>query len=167
MAGFGAGSSKKTIKLKPKTQWDRYLNLKKSSAFYVAARLVNEGDSGDSEEGGGDWFSVGAVRSEGDEFTEAAVGLQKGIIMEHAKRLYPLKFLPKSKVQFGYSSILDSTEYTLITDKSDTTSGIEKKIGFEGNADPSGYYGRTGSMGYDGVAGKKDRGFGSGRSGQS
>jgi len=155
MAGFGEASSKKTTtKLKPKVQWDRYKKLKSASPVYVAARVANEGEDA------GAWSSIGTVKSAGDEYTESAVGLQKGIIAEHAKRLYPLQFLPKGRVQFGYSSSSDSTEYTAIQDKPDTSSGIEKKIGFQGNADPSGYYSKTGSTGYEGNSGKKDRGYG-------
>jgi len=33
--------------------------------------------------------------------------------------------------------------------------GVEKKIGFQGNADPSGYYASIGSRGYEGVGAKK------------
>ena len=103
MAGFGAssgggGMSKKkkgkTSKptknnnspiLKPKSQWDRYGSLKKATAVRVAARVANDGQNA------GEWYEIGRIKSEGDEFAEAAVALQRGIIAEHAKRLHPLQ----------------------------------------------------------------------------
>jgi len=94
MAGFGgSGSSKKvtkkgsvsTLKLKPKTQWDKYKNLNTASSVKVAVRVSNDGSEV------GEWFHVGMIKSEEDEFTEEAVALQKGIITEHAKRLHPLQ----------------------------------------------------------------------------
>ena len=71
--------------LKPKAQWDRYGSLKKSTGVRAAARVVNDGQDA------GQWYEVGRVKSEGDEFTEIAIVLQRGIIAEHAKRLYPLQ----------------------------------------------------------------------------
>jgi hypothetical protein len=105
MAGFGAASSGggggmskkkngKTSKptknnnspiFKPKSQWDRYISLKKATSVRVAARVANDGQDV------GEWFEIGSVKSEGDEFTEAAVAFQRGIIAEHAKRLHPLQ----------------------------------------------------------------------------
>merc|ERR1719491_862729 len=114
MAGFGGGASssskkrnnsktkggnKNSTTLKPKTQWDKYKNLQTASSVVVAMRVVMEGG-----EGFGPWLDVGMIKSEGDEFTEVAVALQKGIISEHAKRLHPLQFLPKDKVEWGYAS---------------------------------------------------------------
>lgn len=71
--------------LKAKSQWDRYISLKKSISVRVAARVANDGQDV------GEWFEIGSVKSEGDEFTEAAVAFQRGIIAEHAKRLHPLQ----------------------------------------------------------------------------
>lgn len=163
MAGFGgSGSSKKvskkgsnvsTLKLKPKTQWDKYKNLKTASRIEVAVRVANEGSEAT------EWFHVGTIKSEEDEFTEAAVVLQKGIITEHAKRLYPLQVLPKDRVQWAYASNNDSDDWIAIDEKAAASPGTEKKIGFQGDADPTGYYAKVGSRGYDGVAAKKDRGF--------
>ena len=88
MAGFGgAGSSKKggkkgskkdslTLKLKPRAQWEKYKNLKTATSIKVAVRVANEGSEV------GQWFDIGMIKSEGDEFTEVAVALQKGIIVE-------------------------------------------------------------------------------------
>mmetsp|Transcript_53717 Transcript_53717/g.160834 ORF Transcript_53717/g.160834 Transcript_53717/m.160834 type:complete len:188 (-) Transcript_53717:399-962(-) len=86
MAGFGSASggkkgkkAKKTttpLKLKPKSQWDRYCDvLKKSAAISVGVRVVK----GDER---GDWLKVGRVKSVGDEFTELAVAMQRGLIAE-------------------------------------------------------------------------------------
>lgn len=163
MAGFGgAGSSKKgnkkgtsTPRLKPKPQWDKYLKLKNASSVKVAMRVANEGNEV------GQWFEIGTIKSEENKFTEVAVALQKGIISEHAKRVYPLQFLPKDRVQWGYSTSKDSDadEWIALSEKVDVPAGIEKKIGFQGNADPSGYYSRVGSVGYEKTAAKKERGF--------
>jgi len=115
-------------------------------------------------EGFGPWLDVGMIKSEGDEFTEVAVALQKGIISEHAKRLHPLQFLPKDKVEWGYASNTsddddnsESNGYIAIDRKMALPPpGTEKKIGFQGNADPTGYYASIGTKGYDGVGSKKD-----------
>lgn len=168
MAGFGAGSpsSKKsgggkkkggsggasTLKLKPKTQWDKYKSLKSESSVNVAVRVANEGSEA------GQWFDIGTVKSEGDEYTEAAVALQKGIIAEHAKRLHPLQFLPKDRVQWGYASNDDDDDFIAIDEKMASSPGTEKKVGFEGNADPTGFYAKVGAR-FDGVAAEKKRGF--------
>jgi len=165
MAGFGgSGSSKKgnkkggkgnpsTLKLKPKPQWDKYKNLKTATSVKVAVRVMNEGTEV------GQWFGVGTIKSEEDKFTAVAVALQKGIIGEHAKRLHPLQFLPKDRLQWGYAPADDSDDWIAVDTKVDVPPGIEKKIGFQGNADLSGYYAKVGSRGYDGVAAKKERGF--------
>ena len=89
MAGFGGsgggGSTKKkgakksagsTVpKLKPKGQWDKYKSMKKASAVKVAVRVVKT-------EGDAEWFEVGKIKSEGGEFTELAVVVQRGMIAE-------------------------------------------------------------------------------------
>ena len=54
--------------------------LKGAKIFPVAVRVVNG-------EVKGEWLEVGRVKSEGDEFTEVAVAMQRGLIAEHAKRL--------------------------------------------------------------------------------
>ena len=98
MAGFGGsngggGSNKKkgakknkksagsstAMKLKPKGQWDKYKSLKNASQVRVAVRVVKTNEEGDDAE---EWFEVGKIKSEGDEFTELAVVLQRGIIVE-------------------------------------------------------------------------------------
>jgi len=171
MAGFGAsnnskkgnskkksGGTKPAEKLKPKTQWDRYKSLKEASSVTVGMRVMYEGDEV------GKWRSIGLVRSEGDEFTEMAISLQKGIIGEHAKRLHPLQFLPKDTVQWAYSPNTNTNEseiddWTILTDKLELSPGADKKVGFEGNADPSGYYSKAGTKGYDGTNAEKKRGY--------
>lgn len=87
---------------------------------------------------------MGRVKSEGDEFTEVAVAMQRGLIVEHAKRLLPLQVKPKDLVEWGYkASDSDDDEWSLV-DKSvvdDGPKGVEKKVGFEGTPDPnSGFY---------------------------
>mmetsp|Transcript_19972 Transcript_19972/g.29918 ORF Transcript_19972/g.29918 Transcript_19972/m.29918 type:complete len:220 (+) Transcript_19972:95-754(+) len=151
MAGFGGGGStkkggknkKKTKKdtpivLKPKQQWDRYANLKAATGFKVAVRVV-DGDDGN------EWLETGKVKSENDESTEMAVALQRGIIAEHSKRLYPLKVLPKDRVEWGFSTspTPEQEDWILVTKDAanDAPTGAEKSIGFEGKPDPaSGFY---------------------------
>lgn len=163
MAGFGGGSSnsknkkknkkntpqKKTSTLKPKQQWDRYAkNLKAATAFKVGVRVVND-DSTDNDtdtENENKWLETGKVKSDNNESTEIAVAMQRGIIAEHSKRLYPLKVLPKDKVEWAFSTSFtpEQADWTLINVKDvaqNAPSGIEKIIGFEGKPDPaSGFY---------------------------
>ena len=93
----------------------------------------------------GEWLEVGRVKSEGDEFTEVAVAMQRGLIAEHAKRLLPLQVKPKDMVEWGYRATNSDDEPSWSpVDKSvcdDAPKGVEKKIGFEGSPDPnSGFY---------------------------
>lgn len=130
----GKKGGKKPAPLKPKAQWDRYINLKKSTGVSVGVRVANDG-----EEAKGEWYEVGLVKSEGNDSTEVAVVMQRGIIADHAKRLFPLQFLSKDKVEWAY---LDGDEWTLV-DKNVIKGipGTEKKIGFEGKPDAaSGFY---------------------------
>ena len=104
----------------------------------MAVRVVN----GDEK---GEWLEVGRVKSEGDEFTEVAVAMQRGLIAEHAKRLLPLQVKPKDMVEWGYRATNSDDEPSWSpVDKSvcdDAPKGVEKKIGFEGSPDPnSGFY---------------------------
>ena len=73
MAGFGGGgggatskknkkAAKPLPKLKAKTQWDRYADLKQCKKIIVGVKLLSGSD--DDE-----WLEVGKVRSENDEHT--------------------------------------------------------------------------------------------------
>jgi len=167
MAGFGGGGSapsSKLPKLKAKSQWDRYADLKQCKKVTVGVRI--KGDAG----GGvaGEWMEVGRVRSEDDGNTEVAVARQRALIAEHSKRLYPVQIPPNAILEWGYlsedsSSVVGKEEeggegeegggdgvgggdaVWVIVDKSrgdvDAPAGIEKKIGFEGISDKAtGYY---------------------------
>jgi hypothetical protein len=156
MAGFGGGGSsskggKKTkknknkknksapITLKPKQQWDRFANLKSATAFKVAVRVLND-DNEDNE-----WYEAGKVKSQNDESTEIAAMVQRGIIAEHSKRLYPLKILPKDRVEWAYStsSTPEQGDWILLNKDvaKDAPAGIEKNVGFEGKPDAAtGFY---------------------------
>ena len=78
--GFG-GSNKKSKKpavqkkLKPKQQWDRYLDMKKEIAKKVGVRLEDD-----------EWLAVGKIRSKASEYTEQAVALQRALIAEVRRR---------------------------------------------------------------------------------
>ena len=175
MAGFGGGGSsrghtkkmtkKKTggsnstnkapppLKLKAKTQWDRYCDptLKAATSYPVAVRVLRSG-SDDDNNASRDWIEVGRVKSEDNALTEIAVALQRGIIVEHAKRLVPGQVKPKDLVEWGYGtprmSTVDAhdndddalpTTFTLVDHKSvltDAPQGVERKMGFEGTPDP-------------------------------
>lgn len=152
MAGFGGGGggmggnkNKKNKKkaapatLKPKKQWDRYAGYKSATLYKVGVRVVN--DKEDNE-----WLETGKVKTKNDEVAvDMAVMVQRGIIAEHSKRLYPLKVLPKDKVEWGYSAVVkpEQGDWTLIgkDDVKDIPAGTEKIIGFEGKPDSaSGFY---------------------------
>ncbi|KAL7485105.1 hypothetical protein ACHAW6_010708 [Cyclotella cf. meneghiniana] len=146
MAGFasskvkGGASGSKLPKLKAKSQWDRYADLKNCQKARVGVRIK------DSDE----WMEVGRVKSENDEFTEVAVARQRALIAEHAKRLYLVQIPPNAVLEWGYvmpkegdDDDIGSGDWILV-DKSkgdDAPSGIEKKIGFEGKPDKNtGFY---------------------------
>jgi len=146
--GFGSAKKKTEAKLKPKQQWDRYLEMKKETRFPVAVKL--EKDGADSE-----WLEVGHVKSKDNAYTKVAVARQRALIADHARRLYPLQVSPKDKIDWGVkeisSSSSDSEDAWVMVDKSILEEGsststalpdaLEKLIGFEGTPDPaSGYY---------------------------
>lgn len=129
----------KAVVLKPKAQWDRYVALKKSSVFRAAVRVVKEGTDA------GEWYEIGKIKSEGDESTELALMLQRRLIAEHAKRLYPLQFRAKDQVEWGFTAEAapEQGDWTLGNKSAavDAPAGIEKKIGFEGKPDAgTGFY---------------------------
>ena len=150
MAGFGGGGSssskkkkktgsdtkKQPLKLKPKSQWDRYNSLKEASPVKVAVRVASSDDSGK-------WFEVGRIKSEGNEFPGLAVTTQRGIIADHAKRMQPLQFLPNTKMEWSFADDSAGDIVWVAVDKNDSgapPAGIEKKVGFEGKSEPSGFY---------------------------
>eukprot|EP00985_Skeletonema_marinoi_P009200 scaffold4254_cov136-Skeletonema_marinoi.AAC.4 len=150
MAGFGGGGgggSKKNKKVKPlpklkaKTQWDRYADLKQCKKVIVGVKIV-----GDEEEDA-DWLEVGKVRSENDEHTLVAIVRQRALIADHAKRLYPVKVPANSVLEWGYflegEEEGDNSSWVTVDKASgaDAPKGIEKKFGFEGISDKaSGFY---------------------------
>lgn len=78
-AGGDSGNSG-DAKLKPKQQWDRYLDLKKETKIRVAVRCkTTTTDEGEEEE---EWLEVGRVKSKEDKYTELAVVRQRAIIAE-------------------------------------------------------------------------------------
>ena len=86
--------------------------MKLVSGVRVGVR-VNNGD-----DKVGEWLEVGKVKSENDELVEATAALQRALIAGHAKRLQPLKFLPKDRVECAYSrQDLPSQEEWIIIDK--------------------------------------------------
>mmetsp|Transcript_12275 Transcript_12275/g.17900 ORF Transcript_12275/g.17900 Transcript_12275/m.17900 type:complete len:218 (-) Transcript_12275:188-841(-) len=154
MAGFGGGggsskkkggnkknkSKAKPLNVKPKSQWDKYKSLKEATSVKVAARAVTEGNDGE-------WYEVGKVKSEEDKLTELAVFMQRGIITSHAKRMYPLQFLPKDQAEWAYAEKGDDDDADVVWIAVDTknvaeaaTPGMEKKVGFQGNPESTGFY---------------------------
>ena len=92
------------LKLKAKSQWDRYCDpaLNAATSYPVAVRVIRSGS--DNDNASRDWIVVGKVKSEDDALTEIAVALQRGIIVEHAKRLVPGQVKPKDLVEWGYGT---------------------------------------------------------------
>mmetsp|Transcript_8811 Transcript_8811/g.18082 ORF Transcript_8811/g.18082 Transcript_8811/m.18082 type:complete len:227 (+) Transcript_8811:71-751(+) len=133
-AGFGGGAAagskknkkKKTptdTKLKPKQQWDRYVDLKDEPAVAVAVQ----------PEGTEEWLGVGSVRSRDSQYTPQAVFRQRALLAEHARRLHPGQVTSDGTLSWGYRepdgayvrvdrACLDAAE----------TEGLEKWVGFEG-----------------------------------
>ena len=139
----GTGGSKQLVpKLRAKSQWDRYLDMKQCKKVTVGVIEV------DDESSSNDWVEVGRVRSEGDEHTEVAVARQRALIAEHSKRLYPVKIPPNAILEWGYLNGEEGGDeekkewITVDKSKGDAApDGIEKKIGFEGiSHPPTGYY---------------------------
>eukprot|EP00978_Attheya_sp_CCMP212_P040221 scaffold217355_cov46-Attheya_sp.AAC.2 len=76
-------------------------------------------------------------------------------ILQHAKRLQPLQFLPNVMIEWGYASsskTADESDESIVwmavdkTMANDAPSGMEKKVGFEGNPDKTGFYSRMGQQ---------------------
>jgi len=146
MAGFGGGASSskkqkkkkgggaKLPKLKAKSQWDRYADLKQCQKVIVSVRIKGEES----------WMEVGRVKSANDEFTEVAVARQRALIAEHSKRLYPVQIPANAVLEWGYLGGEGDEEEWIVVDKAkgdDAPSGIEKKLGFEGKPDKAtGFY---------------------------
>eukprot|EP00548_Thalassiothrix_antarctica_P006346 CAMPEP_0194145798 /NCGR_PEP_ID=MMETSP0152-20130528/18838_1 /TAXON_ID=1049557 /ORGANISM="Thalassiothrix antarctica, Strain L6-D1" /LENGTH=149 /DNA_ID=CAMNT_0038846139 /DNA_START=210 /DNA_END=662 /DNA_ORIENTATION=- len=137
MVGFGAPGDKrkkeKELKLRPKQQWDRYFKLKTETALRVAVRIKDK----DSE-----WLEVGDVKSKENAYPEIAVAKHRGLISEHARRLFPLQILKSAKMEWAFLEE-ESEEWVKvdITVLTDAPEGIEKLTGFEGRPDPAtGFY---------------------------
>jgi len=133
MSGFGAAKNdkkKSDSKLKPKQQWDRYLDLKTAETFVVAVRVVSDPPADE-------WLQVGTVRTKDNAYTEAAVIRQRLLISEHARRLFPLQIFAKDTLEWAY---MKGDEVVVVAGKVDMPDDIEKNIGFVGLPDPSGFY---------------------------
>lgn len=166
MAGFGSKdnsstNNKKDAKLKAKSQWDRYLDLKTCTKFTVGVRIKNDDSSTSTT---AQWMEVGRVRSVDNAHTEVAIARQRALIAEHSKRLYPLLIPMNAMLEWGYISagekkVIDGSGndggdaitpvWTTVDIKAISTDSvitaneenIEKKIGFEGIPDrATGYY---------------------------
>lgn len=82
--GFGASSSKSNkdkkktpAKLKPKSQWDRFLDIKGASRIRVAVKTTSNDDDTDNE-----WLEVGNIKSVDNAYTAFAVARQRALIAE-------------------------------------------------------------------------------------
>ena len=141
MAGFGGGASTKkqkkkggakVAKLKAKSQWDRYGDLKGCEKITVGVRMIK----GDDDDSSNEWMEVGRVRSVDDEYTEVAIAKQRALIAEHSKRLYILQIPANAVLDWGY---LDVEGEWVVVDKSKGDDGDididAKKFGFEGISD--------------------------------
>ena len=132
----GGGGAKPLPKLKAKTQWDRYEDLKQCKKVIVGVKISGEDEA--------DWMEVGKVRSENDEHSLVAIARQRALIADHAKRLYPVKVPANAVLEWGYFLEGEEENSWVTVDKAsgaDAPKGIEKKFGFEGISDKaSGYY---------------------------
>mmetsp|Transcript_19062 Transcript_19062/g.44643 ORF Transcript_19062/g.44643 Transcript_19062/m.44643 type:complete len:196 (-) Transcript_19062:47-634(-) len=133
-AGFGSGSStgkksstkkKQLPKLKAKTQWDRYCDLKGTDKVVVGVRELDQKE----------WYTVGKIRSKDNELTELSISRQRALIAEHAKRLFPVQIQQGAVLEWGYE--VTSGEWLVVDVKAEEgdSKGIEKCFGFEGVAD--------------------------------
>jgi hypothetical protein len=160
VSGFGASNKnkkggsnkKKDVKLKPKQQWDRYVELKASESVRVAVRIIDI-DSSEAQQ----WLQVGAVKSKGNAYTEAAVIRHRVLIAEHARRIHPLQISAKDKLEWAYSKTSTAQEgeeeWVVAGKVENVPDDIDKLIGFEGLPDPTGFYARsTEKLGYRSVA---------------
>jgi hypothetical protein len=161
MAGFGGASpkgkgankkqKKDTIKkLKPKQQWDRYTNdLSASDRVRVAVRVVEStfpsAAASITDDNEDEWFQVGAVKSKDNAFTEAAVICQRAIMVQHARRMFPLKILANDVLEWGYTTmqgeVFDEC-WVAVPSRAESPlpDDVDKLIGFLGLADPTGFY---------------------------
>lgn len=151
-----ASASSPSASLKPKSQWDRFMALKQSTAVKVGVRVVVTEDSSSSSAKQGEegtWMDVGRVRAQDDTLDGqiASLVVQRGLVAEHAKRLYPLLISSKDKVEWGFQSNNnnnnnendnDTNKWVAVNVKDVNVDAVDvKKIGFEGRPDPaSGYY---------------------------
>jgi hypothetical protein len=157
MAGFGGATPKGTgankkqkkdtvKKLKPKQQWDRYTNdLNESDRVRVAVRVVESTfPSSTASTTDDEWYQVGAVKSKDNAFTEAAVICQRAIMVQHARRMFPLKILANDVLEWGYTTMQGEIfdECWVVVDKAENPlpDDVDKLIGFLGLADPTGFY---------------------------
>ena len=148
MAGFGgaggggkSASSKKKKdntknknKLKPKRQWNQYLDMKDSKSIPVAVRANAD-----------DWLEVGAVKSKDNAHTEAAVIRHRVLISDHSRRMFPTQILPKDKLEFAFQQQQEEQgdDWVAVDNdgaKADMPDDVDRLIGFEGHAEPSGFY---------------------------
>lgn len=152
MAGFGASSSKgkttkkdngkKSTKLKPKKQWDRYTSedLKSADSIRVAVRVVERGPA--------KWFSAGEIKSKDNAYTEAAVIRHRALIADHARRMFPAEVLMIDELDWGYTTDTDDDsekcEWKVVGKVEDMPAGIDKMIGFRGFPDLTGFYSSSG-----------------------
>lgn len=96
-AGFGASASAGSAKnnndgnkLKPKQQWDRYMNdLKKMDKIRVGVRV--EGGEGENN----DWIEAGHIKSLDNLYTEVAVVRQRALIADVSKIVLMISFSRK------------------------------------------------------------------------
>ena len=152
MAGFGASSSKgksskkdngkKSIKLKPKKQWDRYTSddLKSADSIRVAVRVVERGPA--------TWFSSGEIKSKDNAYTEAAVIRHRALIADHARRMFPVGVLATDELDWGYTTDTDDDsekcEWKVVGKVEAMPADIDKLIGFRGFPDLTGFYSSSG-----------------------
>merc|ERR1712071_80854 len=156
--GKGGGKNKSSnaapSPLKPKKQWDNYTSdaFKNVGRVAVGVRLIADDDDNDdgSDNKDNSWMTVGYVKSVEGQHTSYALLRQRGLIAEHAKRLFPLKVRAGARLEWGYvveEEDGDDTKMNWVAvspkefESLDAPKGEEKNIGFEGFCDTAtGFY---------------------------
>lgn len=86
-----SGSNAESSKLKPKQQWDRYMELKGCPKIKVGIRATNKKGDGSAA----DWLEVGHVKFQEDVGAQVAVARQRALIAEVRASTWTRNLLPR------------------------------------------------------------------------
>jgi hypothetical protein len=103
-AGFGGDSKSKEVKIKPKQQWDRYLDLKKEDKSPVAVRVIGEDE----------WLEVGSIKSKENSYTELSVARQRALIADVSLAYFSCCFVLSLRTNWSLTASLLSVIHAAI-----------------------------------------------------